>query len=62
MNKTDTAFIKKVYAFVAPQSYNMHPVMACDASLQSNKRSFLGGAGKALFSAATNPVQNRSSC
>jgi hypothetical protein len=42
MNKTDTAFIKKVYAFVAPQSYNMHPVMACDASLQSNKRSFLG--------------------
>jgi hypothetical protein len=26
------------------------------------KRSFLGGAGKALFSAATNPVQNRSSC
>jgi hypothetical protein len=62
MNKTNTAFIKEVSAFVAPHSYNMHPIMACDASLQLNKRSFLACTQNTSLEAATNPVQNSSSC
>jgi hypothetical protein len=57
MNKTNTAFIKEVSAFVAPHSYNMHPIMACDASLQLNKRSFWARLEKPCFPPPQTPFK-----